>query len=79
MKIGEQLATQLRAAMEAEGMTQAQLCREMGVTQKHVSLMLNGKAGASLGLWDYAAYTLNRTWTVELSSGSDTTPGDSDG
>lgn len=67
-RIGDQLGDLLKQAMDEAGMTQAQLCREMGITQKHLSRLLSGQADGSLGMWEYAAFVLGKEWKVELAS-----------
>jgi hypothetical protein len=49
--IERQLAAILSARLTEVGMTQAALARRLGKTQKHVSMVLTGKAGASFGFW----------------------------
>ncbi len=44
--------TAIRAALADAGMTQAELARRIRMSQKHVSQVLTGKAGLSLGMAD---------------------------
>ena len=37
----------LRRAVRASGETQAELCRLLGISQKHMSVFMNGKGGLS--------------------------------
>lgn len=53
------------AMLEAQGVTQAELARNMGVSAKHVNQMVGGKAGA-LGMFDFAAFTLGCQWELSL-------------
>lgn len=61
----EQLSVAIAEAMVKAGFSQADLAREMGLTPKHMNHLVNGKAG-SLGIYDYAAFTLGFTWEVRL-------------
>lgn len=65
MKLRDQLCIQLLEALALEGMTQADLAREMGITTKHINHLVNGKSG-SFGMFDYAAHVLGRSWTVTM-------------
>lgn len=40
----------VRTRLKERGMTQAAVADDLGITQKHLSQVLSGKAGASLGL-----------------------------
>lgn len=44
----EQLRTHTRAALEAAGISQAEACRQLGLSTKHMSQMLTGQAPLSL-------------------------------
>jgi transcriptional regulator with XRE-family HTH domain len=59
-----QMAKLLRDHMDANGITQAELCRLIGRTPKHVNMVLNGRAG-SIEL-DYWAWALGMRFTVSL-------------
>jgi transcriptional regulator with XRE-family HTH domain len=74
VNLSDQLATRLREAMEADGVSQADLARSTGLSAKHVNHMVNGKSGA-LAMYDYAAFTLGRRWELTLAPVSDS-PGD---
>lgn len=65
MKLKEQLSELLAQALTEENMSQAALCREMGISTKHLNQMLNGQAG-SLAMFDYAAHVLNRKFVIEM-------------
>ncbi len=54
----------LREHMTANGITQAQLARLIGRTEKHVSQVFNGKAGT--GELDYWAFVLGLQFYVAL-------------
>lgn len=61
----KQFADALLAALEKDGLSQADLARRMGLSAKHVNHMVHGTAG-SFGIYDFAALVLEREWTVEL-------------
>lgn len=61
----EQLSSALMVELAAEGISQADLARDMGLSAKHVNALVNGKSGA-LGIYDFAAFTLGRKWEVRL-------------
>lgn len=44
----EQLRTHTRAALEAAGISQAEIARQLGVSTKHLCQMLTGRAPLSL-------------------------------
>jgi transcriptional regulator with XRE-family HTH domain len=45
------LSMVVRQALDEDGATQADLARHLGVSQKHVSRLLNGRDEGSLLLW----------------------------
>lgn len=55
-------------ALVRSGLTQTQLARAAGLTEKHVSQMMTGRAVGSLAAWqslmDAAGVTLNATLAV---------------
>lgn len=53
-------------ALDAQGITQAELARQAGVSAKHVNLVLNGQAGAQQGQLDYWAWLLGLRFEVAL-------------
>jgi ribosome-binding protein aMBF1 (putative translation factor) len=67
---GEDLAQLLRDRVKAEmhdrGVTQVQLSKMAGVSQKHLSQMFTGNAVGSLELWSKIASVMNRRWAVSL-------------
>lgn len=42
------LRTQVRAALDTAGISQAEACRELGLSTKHLNQMLTGKATLTL-------------------------------
>ena len=44
----EQLRTHVRAALEAANLSQAEICRQLGLSTKHMNMMLTGKATLTL-------------------------------
>lgn len=65
MKLNDQLADAVLSALNADGITQADLSRSMGLTTKHINHLVHGKSGA-LGMFDFAAHALGRRWVVTL-------------
>lgn len=65
-----QMARQIKNAIAQEGLTQAEFCRLVGRTTKHVNQVLNGVATASPGELDYWAHILGYHWEVSLSHGA---------
>ena len=74
MNLRQQLSAAITAALHARNMTQADLARQMGLSPKHVNHLVNGKAG-SIGIYDFAAFTLGLEWDVGLrAEDTDTCP-----
>lgn len=44
----DQLRTHVRAALEAAGISQAEACRQLGLSTKHLNQMLTGRATLTL-------------------------------
>lgn len=65
----EQFVALITEAMEAEGITQAELARRTGHTTKHVNRVLLGHNGASLEVLEYWAWTLGRHFTLGMKKG----------
>jgi len=65
------MADQLAAALEVDGITQAEFARRTGVSPKHINQVLSGKATARHAQLDYWAFVLGREWHIELSDGDD--------
>lgn len=64
--IREQLSYRLRRDAHRAGIPQAELAARSGLTQKHVSQILTGKADGSFETWEKLAEVLGRRWHVEL-------------
>lgn len=45
-------ATAVRASLEESGRTQKSLATELGISHKHLSVILNGSSHGSLVLWN---------------------------
>lgn len=65
----ELMADLIADAIDTDGLSQAEFCRRVGVSQKHVSLVLSGQAHAALPTLDYWAFCLGRHFTVKLVRG----------
>ncbi|MEU1071886.1 MULTISPECIES: helix-turn-helix transcriptional regulator [unclassified Streptomyces] len=48
MTTEDDLRTQVRAALNNAGISQAEACRQLGVSTKHMSMMLTGRSPISL-------------------------------
>ncbi len=48
----DQVRAAIRGALDVAGITQTELARRIGMSQKHVSQVLTGKTGLSLALAD---------------------------
>jgi len=44
----QQLRTHVRAALQAAGLSQAEVCRQLGASTKYMSQMLTGRAALTL-------------------------------
>lgn len=64
------LLTEFKRVLANSGLSQAEFARRVGVSQKHLSLYLNGHAGVSLATLDYWTFTLGYEWHVELHAGT---------
>jgi len=62
----EAMAALISEALAKDGVTQAELARQSGVSEKHVSLVLSGQAGAQIGMLDYWAWLLGLRFDVKL-------------
>jgi transcriptional regulator with XRE-family HTH domain len=62
----ERVAALLADALEASGRSQAALARRIGVSAKHLNLVLNGKATARSQALDYWAFALGLESGVSL-------------
>jgi transcriptional regulator with XRE-family HTH domain len=62
------MASLIGDALAEEGISQAEFCRRVGVSPKHLNLVLSGKATARSATLDYWAFTLGRRFVVTLES-----------
>jgi transcriptional regulator with XRE-family HTH domain len=62
----EQLSYRVRRDAHRAGIPQAELAARAGLTPKHVSQVLSGKADGSFEAWEKLAEVLGRSWHVEL-------------
>lgn len=54
------------AALDEDGISQAEFCRRIGVSTKHLNEVIKGHAVATQAQFDYWAWTLGRRWRVAL-------------
>ena len=50
-RIQHEMAKRIREHLERLGWSQADLAREVGVSQKHLTQLLNGKVEGTLSMW----------------------------
>lgn len=60
------MAELIKEALAADGITQGAFCRQVGVSTKHLNLVLQGKATARSATLDYWAFVLGRRFDVTL-------------
>jgi plasmid maintenance system antidote protein VapI len=60
MGSSDALASLVWAEVAASGCRQAEVCRAVGISQKHLSEMVNGRAGMSLDLVDRVLAAVGR-------------------
>lgn len=53
-------------ALDEEGVSQAEFCRRVGVSTKHLNQVITGGAVARAVELDYWAFALGREWSVTL-------------
>jgi transcriptional regulator with XRE-family HTH domain len=58
MKATRRLSDQVRAAVDASGMSRYRICQEIGLTQGAMSRFMSGKGGLSLAMLDRLAALL---------------------
>jgi hypothetical protein len=63
------MAIQIADVLADSGLTRAEFCRRVAVSQKHMSLVLNGNALAHPSTLDYWAWMLGRHFSVRLVKG----------
>lgn len=66
MTLEEAVGAAVRRALRKDGLSQAEFARRVGMSEKHVSLVLQGKAGATLETLDDWAEALGRRWFVSM-------------
>lgn len=54
------------AALVEDGISQAEFCRRVGVSTKHLNRVIKGHCVATYAQLDYWAFTLGRRWNVTL-------------
>lgn len=60
------MAELIRQHLENIGKTQAEFCREVGVSTKHLNSVLTGRATARTAALDYWAWVLGMRFDVTL-------------
>ena len=63
---GDEMAEHLSGHLQLIDMTQAEFARKVGMSEKHVSKVLTGKASAPIATLDYWAFALGMRWSVRL-------------
>lgn len=65
------MAGLIRDALAEDGISQAAFCRMVGVSTKHLNLVLSGKETARTAALEYWAFVLGRRFTITLARLSD--------
>jgi transcriptional regulator with XRE-family HTH domain len=65
----EEMARLVGEALAQDGLSQAEFCRRVGVSPKHLNQVLLGRATAYPATLDYWAFVLDRHFTVQLVPG----------
>jgi transcriptional regulator with XRE-family HTH domain len=60
------MAVAVQNALLARGWTQKELANRCGLTEKHVSRVLNGRDAGSFEVWQEFATRLQMRWEVRL-------------
>lgn len=60
------MAELVRKELEEQSITQAEFARQVGVTQKHLSAVLSGKAIARVATLDYWLFALGKRFEVSV-------------
>lgn len=63
------MAELIGAALKEDGISQAEFCRQAGVSTKHLNMVLSGRAAATPATLDYWAFLLGRHFEIRLESG----------
>ena len=71
----QRMGAAIGAALEADGISQAEFSRRVGTSTKHLNQVISGTAVARAAELDYWAWALGREWTVTLSSPQESTSG----
>lgn len=53
-------------ALVEDGISQAEFCRRVGSSPRHLNQVITGRAVASVAQLDYWAFALGRYWSVAL-------------
>lgn len=53
-------------ALDEDGITQAEFCRRVGCSTKHLNRVISGAATAHPSQLDYWAFVLGRRWRISL-------------
>ena len=71
MKNERRFSDQIRAAVDASGLSRYRICQEIGLNQGAMSRFMSGKGGLSLAVVDKLADLLGLRVTVEPPGGKD--------
>jgi transcriptional regulator with XRE-family HTH domain len=71
LTINEQARLALSRELTWQAITQRDLASAMGISEKHLSHVMNGRSGPSLMLLDRAAQELGCTWHIGLNPPDD--------
>ena len=62
----DSMVWEIKKAIRAQGISQAELSRRAGYSERHVSTLLCGRTQGLLQTWDNLAKALGLSWKVEL-------------
>lgn len=60
------MGAMIGAALNEDRLAQAEFCRQVGVTPKHLNRVILGHAVATQAQLDYWAWYLGRRWAISL-------------
>lgn len=60
------MAALIKEELSVQGISQAEFCRRVGVSTKHLNCVLNGKATARMAQLDYWMFALGRRFVVRV-------------
>jgi transcriptional regulator with XRE-family HTH domain len=62
--VAARMMTLIASEIEHLGLSQAEFCRRVGVSTKHLNQCLSGQAHAAIPMMEYWAFALGKTFEV---------------